>query len=89
MAKKAFANTHLKDSINLLYLAKQNKLRDIRRAIAQGCKVSFSDYDSRTALHVACSWGHLDIVEYLVSHGARILAKDSFGNTPLDDAKSK
>lgn len=88
MTKKAFANTHIKDSINLLYLTKQNNLREIRRAVAQGCKVTFSDYDSRTALHVACWWGHFDIAKYLVAHGARTKAKDNFGNTPIDDAKS-
>lgn len=53
MTKAAFSNTHTKDSINLLYLAKQGRLRDIRRAVASGCNVNFADYDTRTALHIA------------------------------------
>jgi len=88
MVNQSFKGINEKDSFNLLYLAKQNKLRDIRRAVAQGCNVNYRDYDLRTPLHLACNFGHLEIVKYLVTHGAIISAKDRFGNTPYDEAKN-
>ena len=39
-----------------------------------------------TPLHIASSYGHLDIVKYLVENGAEIDAKDSYGRTPLMEA---
>ena len=44
------------------------------------------DYDGRTALHLAASEGHLEIVKYLMSHGANANIVDARGNKPLDDA---
>jgi glutaminase len=90
--KKALINNTLgslqhNDSLNLLYLSKQNKIRDIRKLVAQGCNVNYRDYDFRTPLHLACNYGNFDIVKYLVAHGAHILIKDRFGNTPHDEAK--
>mmetsp|Transcript_41664 Transcript_41664/g.83579 ORF Transcript_41664/g.83579 Transcript_41664/m.83579 type:complete len:610 (-) Transcript_41664:666-2495(-) len=46
----------------------------------------FKDYDSRTALHVAASEGHLDLVQYLLDHDASPTASDRWGGSPLDDA---
>ena len=37
---------------------------------------------------IACNYGHLEIVKYLVSHGARIQVKDRFDNSPLDEARA-
>jgi len=44
------------------------------------------DYDGRTALHLAASEGHIDVVQYLIAHGANINLTDARGNKPLDDA---
>ncbi|KAL9186070.1 hypothetical protein ACHAXT_005308 [Thalassiosira profunda] len=48
--------------------------------------VNFRDYDRRTALHVAASEGHLDVVIYLVHKGANVNRSDRWGGSPLDDA---
>jgi len=49
--------------------------------------VHFRDYDRRTALHVASSEGHYDIVKFLVEKaGASVNRSDRWGGSPLDDA---
>lgn len=45
------------------------------------------DYDGRSALGVAASEGHLQMVRYLVTHGADVDHKDVRGNNALADAK--
>lgn len=49
----------------------------------------YSDYDGRTALHLAAAEGHLDCVHFLleqcqVPHNP----KDRWGNSPLDEAET-
>jgi len=87
MTKNLISKSGAKESFNLLYFAKQNKLREIRKALAQGGNVNYKDYDYRTSLHIAANYGNFDIVKYLVSHGASINTKDRFGKTPIDEAK--
>merc|ERR1712167_84599 len=48
--------------------------------------IDATDYDLRTALHVAASEGHEDLVRHLIGKGASVHSKDRFGNTPLSDA---
>jgi ankyrin repeat protein len=54
---------------------------------AGSIEIDDSDYDSRTALHLAASKGHTELVRWLVEdHGAQISARDRYDGTPLDDA---
>jgi len=53
--------------------------------IRKGAQVNRSDYDRRTALHIACSDGHEKVVEVLLAAGANVLCKDRWGNTPIHD----
>ena len=49
--------------------------------------VDDSDYDLRTALHVAASMGHRATVRILIErHSASHTVKDRYGGTPMDDA---
>jgi len=50
------------------------------------CIAAQNRSDRRTALHVAASEGHLDIVRLLVHRGATINRSDRWGGSPLDDA---
>ena len=47
-----------------------------------------TDYDNRTALHLAAAEGHLDAVEFLVCHGAEVNKNDRWGGTPIRDAEA-
>eukprot|EP00066_Takifugu_rubripes_P026271 XP_011615537.1 PREDICTED: 60 kDa lysophospholipase isoform X1 [Takifugu rubripes] len=51
-----------------------------------GSNLCLEDYDGRTPLHVAACEGHLNAVNYLLSHGATVYAKDRYGDTPLCNA---
>jgi len=48
--------------------------------------VNAQDADLRTPLHLASAEGHIDIVKFLVDHGA-CLQNDNFGNLAIHDAK--
>ncbi|KIJ05104.1 hypothetical protein PAXINDRAFT_33147, partial [Paxillus involutus ATCC 200175] len=51
--------------------------------------VNMQDIHSRTPLHLACSKGHLNIVELLVQNGANLNVQDNYFSTPLHLACSK
>ncbi len=41
-----------------------------------------------TALHLAASWGHLEMVRFLIDKGANTQARDDKGATPLDSLQA-
>jgi ankyrin repeat protein len=51
-----------------------------------GANLNCGDYDGRTALHLASSEGHLEIVQWLLSKNVHTSATDRWGGTPLGDA---
>lgn len=72
---------------NLLKACSIGDISEVRKLIAQGVDVNSSDYDNRTALHLACSTGNADVVDYLLKSGAYTNVKDRWNNKPYDDAK--
>eukprot|EP01060_Flectonema_neradi_P008381 TRINITY_DN159_c1_g1_i1.p1 TRINITY_DN159_c1_g1~~TRINITY_DN159_c1_g1_i1.p1 ORF type:complete len:822 (+),score=164.34 TRINITY_DN159_c1_g1_i1:134-2599(+) len=66
--------------------AARGKVDAIREALDSGVDPNLSDYDHRSALHLAAEEGKLDVAELLVSRGANVNCVDRWGNTPLSGA---
>lgn len=55
---------------------------------AAGADLNESDYDNRTALHVAVSLQHIKTVKFLLENGASWMLNDAFGKTAKDQAET-
>ncbi|KAK8380414.1 hypothetical protein O3P69_016770 [Scylla paramamosain] len=74
---------------DLLFSAAAGDMSALRRHALAGTDMQAKDYDGRTALHVATSEGHDEIVSFLLNNcNVDPLPKDRWGRTPLDDAES-
>lgn len=51
----------------------------------QGVDPNLRDGDGATPLHFAASRGHVDCVQWLLRHGAKLVI-DKFGKSPINDA---
>lgn len=67
--------------------AKGNE-RDVKQCLDYGADVNFKHYDKRTALHLACVEGHLEIVQILLDAGADTEVEDRWGRSPLEEAEA-
>lgn len=68
--------------------AASGDLEGLIRLHNTGVQLDEGDYDHRTPLHLASSGGHLEIIKFLISHGAQKNPRDRWGATPLNDAKT-
>ena len=73
------------DLYSLLKSASIGDLNSIIVLESKGIDLNSYDYDKRTALHLACSEGHLNIVEYLIKKNVNIEIVDRWNNKPIDD----
>jgi ankyrin repeat protein len=61
-----------------------------RLLINAGAEINARGEHGRTALHIAAAWGHLDVVQLLLAHGADPVIRDDEGLTPaIMAARSK
>jgi lysophospholipase len=54
--------------------------------VEQGVSLSKPDYDNRTPLHIACTYGNLEAVRYLLRNNVAVNSIDNNGVTPLHEA---
>jgi glutaminase len=73
----------------LLYAASVGDLLELNNCKKLQISLDNHDYDGRTAMHLAATEGHLNVVSYLIEQGVNLEPKDRWGNTPIDDAKNQ
>jgi len=74
--------------VGLLFAAVAGDVTALQRHFMSGLDMSCSDYDGRTALHLAAAEGRLDCVTFLLNTcGLEPCVKDRWGHTPLSEAE--
>lgn len=81
------SSTSYYHSRDLLQAAAEGNVTEVEWRISHHtCKVNQSDYDARTALHIAASEGHERVVRVLLTNGADPDMRDRWGLTPYASA---
>jgi ankyrin repeat protein len=65
----------------LLSCASKGDVAGMEQLLDEGASIDSSDYDRRTALHLATSEGHVPVVELLLRRGANVNPVDRWGDT--------
>lgn len=73
--------------MSMIFAASAGDMEEIRRLHAIGLDLNQGDYDGRTALHLAAAENQLEVVDFLLTQGAKKTPQDRWGKTPLSDAK--
>ena len=82
-----YSSNKLNEFSELCLSAQQGDLDHLKKLFNLRIDMNQSDYDGRTALHLAVCENHIDIVKFLVQIGkVKIDPKDRWENTPYDEA---
>ena len=81
------ALSRMETASQLCTLALNGQVEKLAAYVEAGADCNATDWDHRTALHIAACTGHKAAVSTLIGLGADATAKDRFGNTPQDDAE--
>lgn len=65
-------------ALDLVQAAGRGDLKTVQRLVENGIPVNSSDYDLRTPLHVAIGGRHVDVVKFLLDHGADLTTEDKY-----------
>ena len=71
---------------HLIKYTSRGDLHSIKRLQFAGISLEEGDYDNRTALHLAASNGHYNVIKYFIEQEINLNPIDRWGGTPLDDA---
>ena len=94
LSKRRKNEESIKAIAAVLFAASHGDVRALRSHHIAGMDIYASDYDQRTALHIAAAAGNVDAVEYLVKTAPAadlehiVEAKDRWGFTPLHEAEN-
>lgn len=73
-------------NLQLIDSCAKGKVGAVQKLIRDGADVHFSDYDKRTALHLAACEGHLKVAKLLLAAGADPTTEDRCGRSAHDEA---
>lgn len=83
-----YRNKHMTSGSKSWPGAKELAEETMIRLLKAGAKVSGMDAEERTALHFAAKADNVRAAEILIAEGARVMARDKRGKSPLDYAES-
>ncbi|KAJ2162713.1 hypothetical protein GGF46_000438 [Coemansia sp. RSA 552] len=79
-----------KQDNNIWTAASEGDIVFVKQAVeADKTKVDAKDKNGYTPLHAAASWGHTDLLRFLLDSGADVNITDSDGDTPLHMCEDK
>lgn len=73
---------------DFLTAAMRGDILIIRKALNQGFDINQPTSNGQTALHIACVYGHTELVKFLINNKADCAIKDKYENTSLSVATS-
>lgn len=69
--------------LELYRCVRRNNIEGVRSLLNAGADLNTADEDGGTPLHVACTYGRVEIIHLLLERGADPEARNSLGYTPL------